>query len=69
MFSLDFSDSNIWTPHKVELALWTFCVAKQLKPELLSELDYGSKSKTDSDKREKRKSSETNGSTQKKTRR
>ena len=37
--SLFLDEHKSWTPHKVELTLWTYCVAKEVKPEVLSKLE------------------------------
>ncbi len=38
VFCLQFTGGSDWTPHKVELTVWTHYILKDLKPELLSEM-------------------------------
>ena len=33
-----FSSGGSWTPHKVELAVWTHYVARDNKPEILADM-------------------------------
>merc|ERR1719175_447673 len=39
------SEGGDWTPHKVELAVWTHYIARDLKPELLEDMPGTSPSK------------------------
>ena len=42
--------SSDWTPHKVELAVWTFYILQDLKPEVLDDLPSATKSVSASDR-------------------
>jgi len=44
LFVLDKQSTKKWTPHDVELALWSFHFTKKLKPELLRTSDCPTKS-------------------------
>ncbi|XP_071796874.1 uncharacterized protein [Asterias amurensis] len=42
-----------WTPHKVEIALWTHYMSSKLQPSLLAQLDDGEKRKASDDEDQK----------------
>ena len=44
------SGASNWTPHRVELAVWTFYILHDLKPELLQELPSSKNSNSASDR-------------------
>lgn len=47
------NDEGTWTPHKVELAVWTHSLIHQNKPELLSDLKRGSEENESASKKRK----------------
>ena len=41
MFNCSDTNGTCWSPHRVELALWTHYVASELQPELLDSIPNG----------------------------